>query len=120
MKLVYKGSNVAVNFNVAGVDIRVTPNTPVIITAKQAESLQGRKYIKALVAKGLLEFVDGKEVKAETKEVQAETNEPDSDPDSLNDLTKDELLKLALDEGQDLPGRTNKADIIKAIYENRK
>lgn len=113
MKLVYKGSNVAVNFNVAGVDIRVKPNTPVIITAKQAESLQGRKYIKALVAKGLLEFVDGKEVKAET-------NEPDSDPDSLNDLTKDELLKLALDEGQDLPDRTNKADIIKAIYENRK
>lgn len=67
MQVIYKGSQAAVSFEVAGKDIKLAANEKVTITAEQAKSLQARNYIKALVEKGQIEFIEPKPTKTITK-----------------------------------------------------
>lgn len=84
----YKGGNAALTVSVAGGSFRLLPNTPALLTGKQASELQARSFTKKLVKSKQLEFI------------------------SLDSLDKDELAQLASQHGHELTGKEKVKDLI--------
>lgn len=90
----YKGGNAALTVSVAGGSFRLLPNTPALLTGKQASELQARSFTKKLVKSKQLEFI------------------------SLDSLDKDELAQLASQHGHELTGKEKVKDLIDILSDN--
>lgn len=88
MLVSYKGSNAAMTISVGGGSYRLLPDTPVLLTDKQASEFQARDFTKKLVKLKQLEFT------------------------SLGSLDKDELAQLASQHGHELNGKEKVKDLI--------
>lgn len=90
----YKGSNAALTVSVAGGSFRLLPNTPALLTSKQASELQARGFTKKLVKSKQLEFT------------------------TLDSLDKDELAQLASQHGHELTGKEKVKDLIDLLTDD--
>lgn len=90
----YKGGNAALTVSVAGGSFRLLPDTPALLTGKQASELQARSFTKKLVKSKQLEFI------------------------SLDSLDKDELAQLASQHGHELTGKEKVKDLIDILSDN--
>lgn len=90
----YKGGNAALTVSVAGGSFRLLPNTPVLLTGKQASELQARSFTKKLVKSKQIEFI------------------------SLDSLDKDELAQLASQNGHELTGKEKVKDLIDLLTDD--
>lgn len=82
MLVTYKGASTALHLEVDGKAFRLTPSQPVDIADKQADALQKRPFIKALIEAGELEFSEDEAAKEAAKAKAKEEAQKKSDAEA--------------------------------------